>query len=229
MPIHLLTNEIKFPSPNLATDEGLVALGGDLSVERLVEAYSNGIFPWFSEGEPILWWSPHPRLVVFPKDYKPAKSLRQKLNQKKFEVAFDSNFEGVIKECALSPRKDQEGTWITPEMEQAYINLHKAGYAHSVEAYKNGQLAGGLYGVSLGKVFFGESMFFNVSDASKVAFHYLVRFCLKNGFHFIDAQQDTSHLKRLGGILVSRKEFLFLLREALKAPTIKGKWNFNER
>ncbi len=228
MPIQLLTNEIKFPSPNLATEEGLLAIGGDLSAERLMEAYKNGIFPWFAEGEPILWWSPDPRLVVYPKDYKPAKSLRQKINQKRFEVASDTHFEEVIKECASASRNDQYGTWITPKMEQAYIRLHKKGYAHSVEAYQNGELVGGLYGVSIGGAFFGESMFFKISDASKIAFHYLVQFSLKKNFLFIDAQQDTPHLRRLGGVLVSRKEFLFLLGEALKAPTIKGKWSLNK-
>ena len=228
MPIQVLTSEIKFPSPNLATEEGLLAIGGDLRVERLLEAYRNGIFPWFSEGEPILWWSPTPRLVVFPADYKPAKSLRQKINQKKFDIAFDTNFEEVIKECALLSRNDQYGTWITPEMEEAYINLHKAGYAHSVESYQNGRLVGGLYGVSLGRAFFGESMFFTVSDASKVAFHYLVKYAVENDFELIDAQQDTPHLRRLGGTLISRQEFLILLGKALKAPTIKGKWSYKD-
>ncbi|MCF8309498.1 MAG: leucyl/phenylalanyl-tRNA--protein transferase [Bacteroidales bacterium] len=228
MPVQILTDEIKFPSPNLATEDGLVALGGDLRVERLVEAYRNGIFPWYSEGEPLLWWSPHPRLVVFPRDYKPAKSLRPALNQQKFAITFDRRFEDVIYECARIPRDNQHGTWITPEMQEAYVNLHKAGYAHSVETYQNDELVGGLYGVSLGKAFFGESMFYKVSDASKIAFHYLVEFCRKNDFHLIDAQQDTPHLKRLGGVLVSRKDFLFLLGKALEAPTIKGKWNYKE-
>ena len=228
MPVQILTDEIKFPSPNLATEDGLVALGGDLRVERLLEAYRNGIFPWYSEGEPLLWWSPHPRMVVFPRDYKPAKSLRPALNQQKFAITFDRRFEDVIHECARIPRDNQHGTWITPEMQEAYVNLHKAGYAHSVETYQNGELVGGLYGVSLGKAFFGESMFYKVSDASKIAFHYLVEFCREKDFQLIDAQQDTPHLKRLGGVLVSRKDFLFLLGKALEAPTIKGKWNYKE-
>lgn len=229
MPIHVLTDEIAFPSPNLATEEGLLALGGDLSTQRLLEAYRNGIFPWYSEGEPLLWWSPDQRLIIYPSQYKAAKSLRQIINQKRFEVAFDTHFEEVIAACAENPRKDQEGTWITPEMEEAYINLHKAGYAHSVETFENGELVGGLYGVSLGKAFFGESMFFRASNASKVAFHHLVNFCQENNFQLIDAQQDTPHMRRLGGVLVSRKDFLFLLTKALKAPTIKGKWNINEK
>lgn len=229
MPIYILTDEIAFPPPNLATEDGLLALGGDLSVDRLVEAYRNGIFPWYSDGEPLLWWSPDPRLIIYPHQYRPAKSLRQIINQKHFEVAFDTHFKEVIAACAENPRKDQEGTWITPEMEKAYINLHQAGYAHSVEAFQDGKLVGGLYGVSLGKAFFGESMFFRVSNASKVAFHHLVNFCQENSFQFIDAQQDTPHMRRLGGVLVSRRDFLFLLGKALKAPTIKGKWNINEK
>ncbi|MGM0565786.1 MAG: leucyl/phenylalanyl-tRNA--protein transferase [Bacteroidota bacterium] len=225
MPVFVLDDKPRFPSPHLATEEGLLAIGGDLSTERLIAAYSAGIFPWYSEGQPIMWFSPSPRLVVFPQEYKPKKSLRQKINQNLFDIRFDEDFENVIKHCAAIPRPGQDGTWITPEMQDAYVRLHKSGYAHSISTYYKGKLAGGLYGVSLGRTFFGESMFHLMSDASKVAYHYLIEFALKNDFLMIDAQQDTSHMRRLGGRLMKRPDFLSLLGKSLQFETLQYKWN----
>ncbi len=225
MPVFVLDDEPRFPSPHLATEEGLLAIGGDLSTERLLAAYASGIFPWYSEGQPIMWFTPSPRLVVLPHYYKPAKSLRQKLNQNIFEIRFDEDFEQVIRHCAAVPRPNQDGTWITPEMQEAYLQLHRLGYAHSVSAYCKGKLAGGLYGVSLGRTFFGESMFHLVNDASKVAYHYLVEFAKKNQFLMIDAQQDTPHMRRLGGKLMERSDFLSLLAKSLQFPSLQYKWN----
>ena len=227
MPVFVLSDENVFPSPNLATTEGLLAIGGDLSTKRLIEAYSNGIFPWYSEGEPIMWWSPSPRMVVIPEDYTPSKNLRRTVRKNIFDISFDNAFDEVTRACASVPRHDQDDTWITPEMREAYHNLHQEGLAHSVEAWQNGELVGGLYGVSLGRVFFGESMFHKVTDASKVAYYHLLQFALQNNFELIDAQQDTPHLRRLGGKLLNRDEFLSLLRQALKHRTLKGPWKMN--
>jgi leucyl/phenylalanyl-tRNA--protein transferase len=213
-----------FPDPEKADKEGLLAVGGDLSVDSLLSAYSAGIFPWYDEGSPILWWSPDPRLVLFPANFNPSYTLKQTIRRGKFKVFFDCDFAAVIKNCATTKRNKQEGTWITTEMQQAYIALHQKGYAHSVEAYCEGILAGGLYGVSLGKAFFGESMFHHMPDASKVALYYLVEQLNQWDFHFIDAQQSTAHLKRLGAEEISRKEFLSRLKRALEYPTRRGKW-----
>lgn len=224
MPVFVLNENLLFPDPNLADDHGLLAVGGDLSIQRLLLAYSNGIFPWYSEGDPIMWWSPNPRMVLFPDNFKVSKSMRQTIRNKKYKVLFDTNFKQVIENCAKLPREDQGGTWITKEMQEAYLDLHRAGYAHSVESYLNGKLVGGLYGISLGKAFFGESMFFKQRDASKVALYYLVEKIKKWDFHFIDAQTETEHLKSLGAVNIPRLKFLQLLKIALKSHTIKGKW-----
>ena len=224
MPVFALDDKIAFPDPNLADESGLLAVGGDLSVERLVLAYSNGIFPWYSEGEPIMWWSPDPRMILFPDQLKVSKSLRQTINNTEYEVRFDTQFEKVISNCSKAPRTDQDGTWITREMKNAYIALHKLGLAHSVETYFNGELVGGLYGISLGKAFFGESMFFIKRDASKIALYFLIQKLKEWDFHFIDAQVETEHLKSMGAQLISRKEFLISLNTALNFPTIQGKW-----
>ncbi|MFC2107390.1 leucyl/phenylalanyl-tRNA--protein transferase [Bacteroidota bacterium] len=225
MPVYFLTDELYFPHPSEALEDGLLALGGDLRPERILKAYESGIFPWFSEGSPILWWSTDPRMVLFPNDFKITKSLQQIVNSKKYEVRFDTNFKAVIDHCSKVPRKDQDGTWITSEMKEAYIELHKKGYCHSVETYLNGELAGGLYGISIGKVFFGESMFFLKRDASKVAFYHLVEKLKKWNFKIIDAQQETSHLKRMGAVSIDRRIFLENLREAVKEKTHVGVWN----
>lgn len=224
MPVFILDDESAFPDPALAEPDGLLAIGGDLSVERLLTAYASGIFPWFGDDSPILWWSPDPRMVLLPSEFKRSKSLRQTLNKGLFEVKFDENFEKVIRACAETKRKAEDGTWITPEMIRAYVTLHEQGYAHSVETYHDGKLAGGLYGISLGKAFFGESMVHLERDASKVALSALVERTREMDFRFIDAQQRTEHLRSLGARPVPRTVFLEMLKEALRYPTIQGKW-----
>jgi leucyl/phenylalanyl-tRNA---protein transferase len=216
--------DYQFPDPHTADPDGLLAAGGDLSVESLVTAYSQGIFPWYDQG-PILWWSPDPRLVLIPSGFRISASLKQRIKKDQFTVKTDTNFEAVISHCALVNRKDQEGTWINSEMKKAYIALHHEGLAHSFETYFEGELVGGLYGVSLGRAFFGESMFHLVSDASKIALAALVKWSLTHDFLFIDAQQSTSHLKSMGAKELSRDLFLKLLAGALKYPTIKGIWS----
>jgi leucyl/phenylalanyl-tRNA---protein transferase len=218
--------EYQFPDPRTADSDGLLAAGGDLSVESLITAYSQGIFPWYDTNSPILWWSPDPRLVLYPSKYDMSDSLKRRIRSGRYTVKTDYDFEAVIHHCASAKRKDQDGTWITPEMQQAYIELHHEGLAHSFETYHDGVLAGGLYGVSLGRAFFGESMFHLATDASKIALAALVSWCMVHHFHFIDAQQSTSHLKSMGAEEVDREVFLDLLEQALKFPTTRGKWDF---
>lgn len=201
-----LSYHLSFPNPADASPEGIVAYGGDLSPSRLMLGYRNGIFPWYSMGDPILWWSPNPRLILELTDFKLHRSLRKKIPQ--FEIRFDTAFSQVIHECSKIPRGGQKGSWIVPEMIEAYEVLHALGHAHSVEAYQNGVLVGGLYGVSVGKVFCGESMFAQVTDASKVAFAVLIENLKKWDYAFIDCQVPTQHLKSLGAIEVSREDFL---------------------
>jgi len=215
---------VQFPDPKLADADGLVAVGGELAPEYLISAYASGIFPWFGQEDPILWWSPNPRLVLFPDDFKVSKSLKKTIQNKQFEIKIDHNFKSVIKCCSKSLRPGQNGTWITKEMIDAYILLHKIGISHSFETYLDGKLVGGLYGVSLGKAFFGESMFFKMADASKVALFFLVDWCKKNNFHFIDAQQPTEHLISLGAKKIERNDFLSRLFTALEFDTLQGKW-----
>jgi leucyl/phenylalanyl-tRNA---protein transferase len=217
--------EYQFPDPRTADPDGLLAVGGDLSIESLVTAYSQGIFPWFDDHSPILWWSPDPRLVLFPPKFKISTSLRQRIRSNQYQVAIDHDFEAVIKKCSAIQRKGQNGTWITKEMTEAYILLHKAGLAHSFETYFKGNLVGGLYGVSLGKAFFGESMFYEMRDASKVALSCLVTWAIDHEFHFIDAQQSTSHLQSLGAEEIRREKFLWLLKKALESDSIQGNWS----
>ena len=200
-----LPEEIIFPSPELARKDGLLAIGGDLSEERLLKAYSMGIFPWYTEDSPILWWSPDPRLILVPEEVKVSRSLGRVINKDIFKVTMNTVFEKVIRRCSEVDRKGQEGTWITEEMIEAYIWLHKAGYAHSVESWHEGELVGGLYGILLGKAFFGESMFASMSNASKVAFVWLVEKLREQGFKLIDCQVTTGHLIILGAREVSRK------------------------
>ena len=222
---HKLFNPGYFPDPSLAGEDGLLAAGGTLDTEVLLEAYGRGIFPWYSEGSPILWWSPDPRMILFPENFKVSKSLSQSLRNTDCQVRLDTAFPEVIRHCAKQPRPGQEGTWITAEMIDAYIRLHDQGYAHSVEVFGEGGLVGGLYGVSLGRAFFGESMFHLERDASKIAFHYLVDFTKRNDFDLIDAQQSTRHMKSLGAEEVSRENFLVLLEESLQKSTLRGKWH----
>ena len=215
---------IEFPDPNLADDDGLIAQGGELTPEYLLSAYCQGIYPWFCEGEPILWWSPNPRMVLMPQKFKLRKSLRQVINKGIFELRIDTAFREVITNCSKIPRPAQDETWITKDIIDGYVKLHQLGYAHSFESYFEGKLVGGLYGISIGNCFFGESMFFTKSDASKVAFYHLVQFAAKHNFAFIDAQQETEHLKSLGAETISRTNSLEMLTESRKQKTMQGKW-----
>jgi leucyl/phenylalanyl-tRNA--protein transferase len=213
-----------FPDITLAGEDGLLAVGGRLEIPVLLEAYSKGIFPWYAEGSPILWWSPDPRMVLFPDQLKVSKSLSRTLRRGVFEIRMDSSFPDVIRQCSRVHRPGQDGTWITADMIEAYIRLHEEGYAHSVEVFDRGELVGGLYGVSLGGVFFGESMFHLRRDVSKVALFHLVDFARRNHFSLIDAQQSTSHMKSLGAEEIPRERFIDLLQQALSKTTLKGSW-----
>lgn len=205
-----LNKDIKFPDVSTANPDGLLAVGGDLSCDRLIEAYSNGIFPWFEMDEPILWWSPDPRFVLFPSKLKVSKSMKQVLRNSSFVVTVNRDFKTVINHCSKIKRNGQEGTWITKNMIEAYCKLHKLGYAKSVEVWQNNELVGGLYGVDLGnQIFCGESMFSKVSNASKVAF---ISFIQNTNYRLIDCQVHTSHLESLGAEHISRKEFIKLLK-----------------
>ena len=225
MPIFQLTDDLIFPHPELAED-GWLAVGGDLSPGRLLLAYKNGIFPWpEGEGSPIYWASPDPRTVLFLANYNPAKRLQRIVRQGKFHITFDEHFDKVISHCASRPRTGQSGTWITNDMRAAYCQMHELGYAHSIEAHLDGLLVGGIYGLSLGGVFFGESMFYLVNDASKVAFYELVQKLREWDFDFIDAQVTTPHLLNWGAVEISRSDYLLLLRQALKKKTRRGTWS----
>lgn len=207
--MHFLTQDLWFPDYSEASADGLLAIGGDLSVERLLFAYEYGIFPWYSHDEPILWWSPDPRFVLFPENLKISKSMRQILKGNKFEVTFNKNFKAVMQSCSKIKREGQDDTWITNDMIQAYVKLHDMGYAKSVEVWQKGELVGGLYGVDLGNgVFCGESMFSKVSNASKVGF---ITFIQQSNYKLIDCQVHTNHLESLGAEEISRSEFLKFL------------------
>ena len=222
MPIYWLSEEnIIFPKPELAEKEGVLAVGGDLSPERLLAAYSQGIFPWYGPGEPILWWSPDPRAVLFPAELNVSRSMRPYFNQRKFSLTFDHAFETVMRLCG----KVRRHTWITKEMVKGYSQLHEMGYAHSVEVWQDGALVGGLYGISLGRVFFGKSMFTKVSNASKFGFIALVRQLQARGFRLIDCQQETRHLASMGARPIPRAHFLEYLSENQSEKTIIGKWS----
>ena len=228
MPVFWLSNdEISFPHPELANEDGILAVGGDLSQERLLLAYSIGLFPWFNPDDPILWWSPDPRFVLFPDELKISKSMRPYFNQKKFKVTFDQNFRAVITACQQQRRNKQGGgTWITDDMVEAYCRLNEKGYAHSVEVWQDEELVGGLYGVSLGKIFFGESMFAKVSNASKFGFISLVKKLKELDFELIDCQQKTRHLQSLGGRSISRSEFLDFMKKNSTKETTVGSWSY---
>ncbi len=225
MTVFRLTDELIFPHPAWADEDGLLAVGGDLEPERLLLAYSMGIFPWYDKDSPILWWSPNPRLILFPEKIRISKSLRRTLRKRIFKISFDRAFSEVIRECARIRLEQGGDTWIVPEMIDAYERLHKLGYAHSVEVWREGKLVGGLYGVSLGRAFFGESMFSRQRDSSKVALVILAGVLKEWGFHFIDCQITTEHLKRMGAEEIPRTEFLIMLRKALSFPTLKGYWS----
>lgn len=216
---------IWFPPIEEAIEDGLLAFGGDLTPQWLLEAYSRGIFPWFnSDNSEILWWSPDPRFILFPQELRLHRSLKQVMKKKIFTVSMDTAFQKVIAACAM-PRKKESGTWITARMQKAYIKLHAMGFAHSVEVWHDGMLAGGLYGVSLGNAFFGESMFTSVDNASKVALVTLNAVARRLGFAFIDCQVYTDNLKRFGARFIERQEFMTLLNASLKHSTHQGSWS----
>ncbi len=219
-----LRQDLIFPNPRYAASEGLLAFGGDLSPNRLLTAYRKGIFPWYSEDDPILWWSPDPRSVLYPKDFKLSKSFRRVLKNGGFTVKFDHAFEEVIEYCSKVPREGQNGTWLLDEMREAYIELHHMGYAHSVEVYLDDRLVGGLYGLSMGKAFFGESMFSLISNSSKVAFKALSDTLDSRGYDFIDCQVRNDHLVSLGAIDIPRDIFLDELDDSLKKSSDIGSW-----
>jgi leucyl/phenylalanyl-tRNA--protein transferase len=225
MPIFLLGEEPVFPPPELASPEGIIAVGGDLSPQRLLNAYAAGIFPWYSEGEPILWWSPDPRLVLFPGEVHISKSMRRIINKNQFHLTCDCRFKEVMEKCR-QPRLKQPRTWITDDIQEAYVHLHHMGYAHSAEVWQNKKLVGGLYGVSLGKCFFGESMFSHAANASKFAFIKFFQRLFQAGFIMVDCQVPSEHLKQLGAREIPRTEFLNLLEQGLTYKTLKGKWEF---
>ncbi|CAG1772552.1 Leucyl/phenylalanyl-tRNA--protein transferase [uncultured bacterium] len=228
MPVFVLSEALQFPPPRLATPEGLLAVGGDLSRERLLLAYRQGIFPWYSDDEPILWWSPDPRLVLYPRELHRSRSLEKVIRRGEFRITTDQAFETVIRECAAVRIAGGEGTWIVPDMIRAYGDLHRMGVAHSVEAWIGPRLAGGLYGVSLGSGFFGESMFAREANASKVALTALAAYLAAEGFDLIDCQVTTGHLQRMGAREIPRDRYLKELRRCLQAPTRVGRWNISE-
>ena len=217
-----------FPPADRANEDGLLAFGGDLSPQRLIVAYANGIFPWYSEDEPLLWWSLDPRLIIRPGEMKVSKSLKRTLKSGKFDNKIDTNFRSVMLYCAETPRKDQDGTWIQDEMVEAYSHLHELGIAHSFETYLDGELVGGLYGIAIGQVFFGESMFHTVTDASKVAFYQLHQFLQEHGFKLIDCQQETNHLMSLGAYTIPRSEFLDELKVLTREASLVGNWGLGD-
>jgi leucyl/phenylalanyl-tRNA---protein transferase len=219
MSVYRLRDELVFPPPELGEENGLLAIGGDLSPARLLLAYSMGIFPWFGDSDPLLWWSPDPRCVLFPQELHVSRSLNKLLHQARFSVTFNQAFGEVIAACSSVERKQGEGTWITREMKEAYHLLHRLGYAHSIEAWRDGQLVGGLYGVSLGRFFFGESMFHRVSNASKVAFVSLIRTLQQRKFLLIDCQMPSQNLSTLGARNIPRTEFFALLHQGALFPS----------
>ncbi|MBU1014616.1 MAG: leucyl/phenylalanyl-tRNA--protein transferase [Bacteroidetes bacterium] len=224
MTIFALTNELIFPDPGLANEDGLLAVGGDLSLERLLLAYQHGIFPWYDDHSPILWWALNPRMVLFPNKFKVSKSLRQLINKEIFEIRMDHNFKKVLDQCSLVPRKDQHGTWINDEMKNAYVNLFDYGFAHSVEVYLDQELVGGLYGVAIGKIFYGESMFHLVNNASKVAFYYLIQKLNSLNYNLIDAQMETPLIKSLGGELIPLEAYRAILKSSIDNTNFQCKW-----
>ena len=229
MPVFQLTDKLLFPPPELAREDGLLAVGGDLSPERLLLAYHHGIFPWYSPGEPILWWAPDPRMVLFLDEFRQSKRLARTMRQEKFRITMDADFASVIDACAWIKRPQGPGTWIDAAMRQAYTRLHELGFAHSVECRRDGKLVGGLYGVSLGGIFFGESMFSRERDSSKAALAALVAQLRDWQFDLIDCQLPTKHLKSLGAREIPAAHFYDLLQQSLVKETRRGKWDFVDR
>jgi len=221
-----LENADVFPPLELAMSEpnGLLCAGGDLSPKRIIQAYRQGIFPWYSVGEPILWWSPDPRMVLVPDKFKISRSLRQTLRQGNYQIRLDHDFPAVIRACARTPRSGQNGTWITREMQQAYETLFTLGYAHSVETWIDDTLVGGLYGLAIGKMFYGESMFSHVTNASKIALAHLTRYLDEQDFGLIDCQMSTPHLASLGAGEIPRSSFIKRLNELTTTPPLNARW-----
>lgn len=216
MSIYALTQDLIFPRPELSEEDGLLAVGGDLSLERLILAYCNGIFPWYNEGEPILWWCPKPRFIIIPEELKISKSMKKIIKKEVFKVTFNNDFEGVINNCKSLREDNGEGTWISDDMKNAYINLFNNGYGMSVESYIDDELVGGLYGVKIGKCFFGESMFSKVSNGSKIALIALAERLKSEGVIFIDCQMHTQHLESMGGKFVDWSTFKDLLDRGIE-------------
>jgi leucyl/phenylalanyl-tRNA--protein transferase len=224
MPVFKLSDRLIFPPVELAEQNGLLAIGGDLSPDRLLLAYRSGIFPWYSEGEPILWWCPSPRMVIFPTEFRIPKRLARLVRKHTFSVTVDKAFSLVIKACAATDRRHEKGTWITDDMIRAYCRLHELGYAHSVECWLGDTLAGGLYGISLGGMFFGESMFSREPNSSKVALVHLVNKLQQRDFDLIDCQMKTRHLMQFGAREISGSDFQNILEESLSSSTSRDKW-----
>lgn len=223
--MYFLDDSLYFPDPNSAHESGILAIGGDLQPERLLLAYQHGAFPWFHPEEPPVWWHPDPRFVIFPERIKISKSMRSYFNREKYTVTFDQNFTDVVKECGMAPRKEGDGTWISEEILDSFQILHTRGFAHSVEVWKDKELVGGLYGLSIGKVFFGESMFTKASNASKVALITLARILEEKEFFLIDCQIANSHLESMGGEYISREEFMNFMRKNTFVPTMNNCWS----
>ncbi len=226
MPVFRLSKKIEFPPPWLARFDGLLCMGGDLHPHRIICAYRRGIFPWFSDGEPLLWWSPDPRLVMFPEKIKISRSLKRKIRKNFFKITMDSAFDQVIQSCAQTRTEMGEETWLGDDMIRAYSKLHEMGYCHSVEAWHEGELAGGLYGLFIGRTFFGESMFTKVSDASKVCLAALCAHLQKKGGEVIDCQVTTSHLLSMGALEIPRSRFLEIVHHSLEQDDLTGVWQF---
>ena len=224
-----LENKTPFPPTYQALPEGLLAVGGDYSPERLIQAYQRGIFPWSNSTEPILWWSPSPRMVLFPKEFRVSRSLIKTLRNQTYQIRCDSHFREVIDACGSTQREGQDSTWITENLKQGYIALHRAGIAHSVETWMDGKLVGGLYGLAIGKIFFGESMFKRVNNASKIAFAHLISLLQEKGCELVDCQVSTQHLESLGACLISREKFETTLEKHIAAPAIGGWTNLERR
>ena len=227
MPIFQLTDKLIFPPAELAENNGLLAIGGDLSPERLLLAYRSGIFPWYSEGDPLLWWSPSPRLVILPAEFKVPKRLSRLMRQEKYSVTMDIAFRQVITVCASTDERQEKGTWITDEMIEAYCQLHDMGYAHSVECRLDDELVGGLYGISLGSIFFGESMFSKEPNSSKIALVHLMNKLQEWNFDLIDCQMKTEHLMQFGAREIPGNEFQRLLDKSSARLDQKGKWQID--
>jgi leucyl/phenylalanyl-tRNA---protein transferase len=226
MPVFRLTKEIAFPPPHLAEPSGLLAIGGDLGPERLIWAYQNGIFPWFEEDDLPFWYAPDPRFVLFPKELKVHKSMRSIFNQQKFEYTLDTHFETVMRHCAAAYREGQMGSWISDTFVEGYTRLHQLGLAHAVEVWQEGELVGGLYGIAIGKIFYGESMFSLVPNASKAGFIYFTQALEALNFKLVDCQQETPHLGSLGARPISRDLFMEYLMENQYERTLRGQWQF---